>query len=237
MASVDDRYVTQYNGTNKATIKDETITRKWLDEIKDKKETWTFNVMFTAFDATYIFHYNMEWRRFYIDGSDTPLNVWDQHAAIDIADKFPDTWTSFFVDRILIEGRERFKKGKNWHGYMPRAMLLIQWLAVNLEVHLITLDDEWWLDIRDGVRMYSKEYSLAFEQIVTQKRERYVDTLPPKLKTKILGDFSEAAQQGLVQRVIDHGYYGRFNFTIIVKGNKMREVKPLEMKTTRSHFD
>lgn len=233
-AGVANVFETRYTGRRVADIHDATFGEAWHRH--KGKSPWTFELRLTCLDAAYFFHYDPGFETFYIAAK--VLKFWQFDAGIVVESGSvmnPEVWDYVYVRKIYEKNRTNFKQGlAHWKGYMPRAMLLIQWLAVNLGVSLIRLIDGW-KHVMDPHILNSSLYKQAFHaRLHHLAPPADVAALSPPLKEKLESDYTDAQEEGTVDAVIDAGYYGRFGFYVSPTVERRLEVKPLEMKGTRS---
>lgn len=257
-------FTTPFDGRENQSALVSEVGQQW-EKIKstEKHPTFDFLVRFVNIskDAVYGFHITTN------DAKDsTYINIDREitHSKTDAnivlhSDVEPYT---LFVDYLFLSNSDhhRLKYDDNWFGYMPRAMLLIRWIAVNLGYTKLVLTDDWDFFVRTGMQedvlsdTSSDEYGVGvFDNSYNAlDSENYVELFKglqrgdnrelkkynPIVIDKVERDYKQAVKDGLVETIIENGYYGRFNFKRhdpIIHGRLA--VKVDDMKTTRTPFN
>ena len=121
-------------------------------------------------------------------------------------------------ERALFRHESRLGSAYPGHGLIGLA--LVKWLAINTGAREIVLKDCWkgnYIDSEGNPQMSlsSSDYAAEFSFLKAQERVgndyRDLDTDP--LGHKLLREYAAAKQDGMVDNVIRHGWYGRFGFT------------------------
>lgn len=244
-----EEYITTFNGRDRNDAFMQSVADEWSTVKKAKAFPWEFYIHFinVSDEAVYGVHV-----------TPTPEGTYriliDRHivslpGSANIYLETDADGTTIHIEQLYghnTKDHQRMKYAEHWYGYIPRAMLLTKWIAVNLGYTRLTLDDGW--DhrlLQDGHHLLlgkytyldSYAYKELFKELVNHRMEEF-DKYPKTLRTKILRDYNEAHDEKTIENIIQHGYYGRFNFTHVPGLQKHRmQVLVDEMKVTRDAFD